>query len=741
VPSNTAKKKALTLATPLQFLKGLGPARAAAFARKGVITVQDALYYFPRRYEDRRGICGPKDLIGLPDGMSVSVLARIERQKEIPMRGRGTMFELVAMGEKGDLLTCTWFHTYKGMKEKFAPGPWAIFQGVLKNYRGAPQIVHPEVEILKEKPQPGKIEVPVSPHWGRVVPIYSRSDKLSQKFIRDTLSMILDEGLPLAPDLLPKDIRDRQQLPGIAESIRAMHFPTEEPRLDVAHTKDLPAAVRRLIFEEFFKFQLVLLMDRAGIKPEPSLPIRVKGHLAQKMRKNFPYSLTGAQERSIAEVLTDLQKNTAMNRIVQGDVGSGKTLVAFLTAVEVIENEGQVALMAPTEILAEQHYQSALKVFAGTEVEILLLTGSLNAAAKREAQAKIKTGNAHFVIGTHALIQEAVSWHSLRFAIIDEQHRFGVKQRTALKEKSPPGAFPHILTMTATPIPRSLALTVFGELDVSTIDEMPPGRQDIPTKIIKGADRHKLYNLIRKEAEAKHQCYIVYPLVNDSEKEGMEKLKSVESQFVELAAGELAGLRLAMVHGQMSAEERNGIMRAFKAHDYDVLVSTTVIEVGVDVPNATVMAIENAERFGLSQLHQLRGRVGRGTDKSFCVLVTDAAPPGARPLQPENSEAGVEEESPWIRLQVLEKTRSGFEIAEHDLKLRGPGDFFGTKQSGSPTFRLADLARDADLLAKAREEAQRIFKEDPKLEKPEHSALGNWFRQMIEEAAQTLKSG
>ncbi|MGZ3695945.1 MAG: hypothetical protein ACXWQO_17805, partial [Bdellovibrionota bacterium] len=321
MPSNTVKKKALTLSTPLQFLKGLGPARAAAFARKGVITVQDALYFFPLRYEDRRGVCTPKDLVGLPDGMSVSVLARIERNKEVPTRGRGSMFELVAMGDKGDLLTCTWFHTYKGMKEKFAPGPWAIFQGILKHYRGAPQIVHPDVEILKEKPVPGKIEIPVSPHWGRVVPIYSRSDKLTQKFIRETISNILDEALPSTPDLLPKDVRERHKLPGIAESIRAMHFPTEQPRPDVARTEDLPAAVRRLIFEEFFKFQLVLLMDRTGIKPEPSLPIQIKGQLAQKMRKNFPYSLTGAQERSIAEVLADLQKNTAMNRIVQGDVG------------------------------------------------------------------------------------------------------------------------------------------------------------------------------------------------------------------------------------------------------------------------------------------------------------------------------------------------------------------------------------------------------------------------------------
>lgn len=741
----TTKKsgaKALQLSTPLQFLKGLGPARAASFARKGVITLEDALYFFPRRYEDRRRLCEPGDLVGLPDGMQVTVLARIERHREIPLKGKNfKLFELIAMGEKGDLVTCTWFHVYKGMKEKFAPGQWAIFQGALKHYKGAPQIVHPDIEILKAKPAAGKIDVPVSLHWGRVVPIYSRSEKLSQKFIRETVSLCLEAGLPLAEDILPPAIRERHSLPDLRETLKLMHFPKELPWLDAPTTAQLPAQVRRLIFEEFFKFQLVLLMDRAGIQPEPARPIPVKGNLAKAMRKNIPFELTGAQERAISETLADLQKPTAMNRIVQGDVGSGKTLVAFLAAAEAIENGSQVALMAPTEILAEQHYQNALKVFAGTGVEVVLLTGSLARAQKEAAQEMIRSGKASFVIGTHALIQEAVTWHKLAMAIIDEQHRFGVRQRTALKEKAPKGSFPHILTMTATPIPRSLALTVFGELDVTTIDEMPKGRQDIPTKIIRGSERQKLYNLVRKEAEAKHQSYIVYPLVNNSEKEGMEKIKSVEAEFQRLQAGPLAGLRLAMVHGQMGSEERNAIMRSFKAHDYDVLISTTVIEVGVDVPNATVMAIENSERFGLSQLHQLRGRVGRGVHKSYCVLVTDSPPPGVRPSVEADSEAGVEDESPWVRLGVLEKTRSGFEIAEHDLKLRGPGDFFGTKQSGSPTFQLADLSRDAQLLETAREEAVALFREDPQLQKPEHAPLGLWFRTALDNAADTLKSG
>lgn len=717
--------------------------RAAAFARKGVVALQDALYYFPRRYEDRRRLCTPGDLANLPEGIQVTVAARIERHREIPLRGRKqTLFEVVAMGEKSDLLTLTWFRAYPALKEKLAVGSWAIFQGALKKYRGAPQIVHPDVEILPGKPDASLKGAPPSLHWGRVTPIYSRSEKLSQKFIRETMHKCLELGLPLARDLLPRALLERHALPPLAASLRSMHFPEEMPVLDAKTTTELPPYVRRLIFEEFFKFQLVLLMDRAGIQPEPAIAVRIRGHLAKKIRANLPYKLTAAQERSIAEILQDLQKPTAMNRIVQGDVGSGKTFVALFAATEALENGLQAALLAPTEILAEQHFQNARRAFEGTGIAVTLLTGSLPRAEKEAAQERIRTGEAQLVIGTHALIQEGVGWHKLGLVIVDEQHRFGVRQRAALKEKAPKGSFPHILTMTATPIPRSLALTIFGELDVSTIDELPPGRQEIATKAIPGKDRQKLYNLIHKEAEQKRQSYIVYPLVSDSDKEGMERIRSVEAEYERLRAGPLAGLRLAMVHGQMKAEERNDVMRAFKEHKYDVLVSTTVIEVGVDVPNATVMAIENAERFGLSQLHQLRGRVGRGSHKSYCVLVTDSALPGARHAPSEDkAEEGVEDESPWVRLQVLEKSRDGFEISEEDLKLRGPGDFFGTKQSGSPSFRLADLSRDQNLLELARQEAVGIHRSDPGLEKPEHAELGAWFRRTLEEAAVTLKSG
>jgi ATP-dependent DNA helicase RecG len=738
VASNISKK--VTLETPLQFLKGVGPQRSKLFARKGVVTIGDALIFFPRRYEDRRRLCQPKDLDVLPENQQVTVLARIEQAREIPLRQGKRLFEVVCMGENADLLTLTWFHTFKGQKEKFAQGQWIVATGPLKKYRGAPQIVHPDLEFLKERPK-DNVSTFKSLHWGRLTPIYSRTEGLSQKIIREVMHLALETGLPLEVDFLPKSIKQKFHLPNLPDAVREMHFPEDvAPNREELNPEQLHPAIRRFVFEEFFKFQLVLLMDRTGIKPEPGLPVTIKNRAAQKVRKNIPYKLTNAQERVIAEVLGDLQRSTAMNRIVQGDVGSGKTFVAFLLLAEAAENGIQGAFMAPTEILAEQHFQTAKKLFEGTEIGVGYLAGSLTKAEKQNAVEKIKSGEWSIVIGTHALIQESVEWKNLGFAVIDEQHRFGVRQRAYLKERAPKGKFPHILTMTATPIPRSLALTVFGELAVSTIDELPPGRTDIATKVIKGGERQRLYNLIHKEVAAGRQAYLVYPLVSDSDKEGMEKMKSVESEIKRLSDGPLKGLRLAMVHGQLKGEERNSLMRAFKNREYDVLVATTVIEVGVDVPNATVMAIENAERFGLSQLHQLRGRVGRGSEKSYCVLVTDTPPPEV--LQRHfNPEEGVEDESPWIRLRVMERTQNGFEISEEDLRLRGPGDFLGTKQSGSPTFQLADLSRDMKLLELAREEAHKTYDRDPSLELPEHAGLKKFFHSVIEEASSALKSG
>jgi ATP-dependent DNA helicase RecG len=731
--SSTAKARALSPASSVQYLKGVGPAKALALQKKGIFTLNDILYFFPLRYEDRRRLCTPQDLIRLEEGSSVTVLAEIQRVRDIPLRGKKQMLLEAIASADGALLTLTWFRSFPGLKEKLQKGGWTIIQGILKKYRGAPQIVHPELEYLSSLPQDRK--VPATLHWGRVVPLYSRFEKISQRSLRELTYGVLRSMQKQVRETLPEDLRKRLSLPALHESLWEMHFPSELPKEDPQTTEDLTPAVRRLIFEEFFRFQLVLLKEGARTKNFPGLVITPKGKMAQLLRKALPYGLTNAQERAIADVLGDLQRPTAMNRIVQGDVGSGKTNVAFFSALECIENGFQVALMAPTEVLAEQHYENAKKFLSPLGINVALLVGSKTRSEKEELYAGIGNGSLNFIVGTHALIQEKVPWKTLSLVVIDEQHRFGVKQRAALRERHSP----HILTMTATPIPRSLALTVFGELSVSTIDELPPGRQEIVTKALSGKERSRVYNLIRQEAEHGRQIYIVYPLVEDSDKEGMERVRSAEAEFQRLKAGPLQGISMALVHGQMPQEERNSAMLAFKRGEFSVLVATTVIEVGVDVPNATVMIVENAERFGLSQLHQLRGRVGRGQWKSYCVLVTESPPPEI--LNRHGSEEGVEEESPWVRLRLLEKTRSGFELSEADLRLRGPGDFFGTKQSGSPTFRLADLSRDQKLLESARMEAESLLFSDPDLAAPEHQGLRLWFDEAAAKAAGWMQSG
>lgn len=746
-PTKSEKSSTSKLEAPLRFLKGIGPQRASYFARKGIVSLRDALYYFPRKYEDRRRVYAPRELDKIPEGQHVSVIANISDKREQPLRGgKQKMLTVRARGVDAGQISLTWFHVFKGLSEKYPVGRWGVFSGILKRYQGQAQLSHPDVEILPESFIPGgdvKLEKS-SLHWGRIVPIYSRTEGLTQKLIREVIWQSLEQGLPLLPEILPASVMERQKLVSIDKAIRNIHFPENQiPDRQVTESAALDPAIRRLIFEEFFKFQLVLLMDRSELKPEKGFDLSIKNKLARQARKNLPFTLTNEQEKVISEILTDLQNPIAMNRILQGDVGSGKTIVALLTMIEAAENGFQSALLVPTEILAEQHYLNALKLLKDTGIEAGYLSGSLTKAQKAEAQEHIKSGKWKIIIGTHAIIQESISWKNLAYAVIDEQHRFGVKQRGYLKDRAPKGYFPHILTMTATPIPRSLALTVFGELAVSTIRERPPGRQEILTKVLAGKERERLYKLLRKEVDAGHQGYIVYPLVTDSEKEGMEKMRSVESEFSRLSEGPLSGMRIGMVHGQMPAAERQQRMQEFKEKKYDVLVATTVIEVGVDVPNATVMGIENAERFGLSQLHQLRGRVGRGTAKSYCVLITDAPTPAA--LAAIQARAGNEDEgydeSPWTRLEILEKSQDGFFLSEEDLKIRGPGDFFGTAQSGSPSFQLADLNRDTEILEAARSEAQEVFRKDPKLQLPEHGGFKKYFDSVIEEAARALKSG
>lgn len=697
--------------------------------QKGIHTVRDLIFHFPIRYEDRRTIHDPADLVFLPEGQFVCVEAEISRLQLVPLRGRrGRMAKLLAKGKTGTKLECSWFHTYKGMERRFPSGKRAIFSGNLRLFRGQPQLSHPEVELIDTI---GADDADgFGDNFGKVMPIYSLTQGIGQKWLRALSSRILAEFGGQIVDILPESVRRQHKLPDAKTAVFELHHPEQPLVLAPESSEHLAEPVRRLIFEEFFLFQMALMLDRPQTEAK-AVPVATSEAVLQKYAAKLPFTLTAAQKRVLHEVLGDLQKPHAMNRIVQGDVGCGKTVVALLAAAQVAEQDRQTAIMAPTEVLAEQHYREALKVFPAEQTGYL--SGSLTKIEKEKAYQRIATGQWKVVVGTHALIQKAVQWHRLSLVIVDEQHRFGVRQRAYLRSAAAENETAHLLTMTATPIPRSLALTAFGELDVSTIDELPPGRQKILTKVLGSAERHRLHKLIRREVADGRQAYIVYPLVEDSDKGGMDQLKSVVAEFDKLASGPLAGLRMRYMHGKMPYQERAAIMQAFKRGDFDVLLSTTVIEVGVDVPNAVVMGVENAERFGLSQLHQLRGRVGRGSAKSYCVLCTDVPRPAA--------DAALEDSVTWQRLQIMEQTQDGFVIAEADLKLRGPGEFLGTKQSGSPNFRLADLTRDQKLLEAAKAAAETVLAKDTKLELPGNTGLRKHFDVLFQSYQDELKSG
>ncbi|MEM6732183.1 MAG: ATP-dependent DNA helicase RecG, partial [Myxococcota bacterium] len=513
---------------------------------------------------------------------------------------------------------------------------------------------------------------------------------------------------PRRTDDAPDEVREKRDLPGLGESVAALHLPPPDAPVTALDEGDTQWQ-RRLVYEELFLLQLVVLGRRSQIALETGYPLSLEQSLDRVAASLFPFELTGAQARVLAQIESDLGRAEPMHRLIQGDVGSGKTAVAFAAAAAAAQAGVQTALMAPTEILAEQHARNALKVLPKAGVRVALLTGSMTASEKRRTLQGLETGAIDVVVGTHAVIQSSVKFKRLALGIVDEQHRFGVMQRARFLEQGREGlgATPHMLVMTATPIPRTLALTVYGDLDVSVIDELPPGRTPIETFLFREGQRSQVYKQVRREVEAGRQAYVVFPLVEESEAEGMEQLRDATSSASELADGMLRGLRIALLHGRMSADEKDRVMRAFSSHQIDVLVSTTVVEVGVDVPNATVMVIENSERFGLSQLHQLRGRVGRGEHASQCFLVT----------------RGTSSDDAWRRLNVMVRTNDGFKIAEEDLEIRGPGDFIGTRQSGLPLLSFANLARDQGVLEDSREDARILLERDPKLEDPRHAEL------------------
>jgi ATP-dependent DNA helicase RecG len=692
--------------TPIQFVKGVGPRLAQVFGSRGMSTIRDLLYFFPRAYEDRSKLTKVADLV---EGETATVQVSVISVRNIPIRMGRTILEVRCEDDTGPV-SLKWFHTPRGMENSFKMGAELSVTGTPKFFMGKVDLVHPEITWGQAKDY----------NTGRVVPIYVEIEGIPTRTLRKILWEAVENFSQYLRDDLPQSLRDKHGLPKLSDAVRFIHFPPEG-------TEDTQALVgfrtpyhSRLIYDEFFKFEYLILKRRLRMQREAAVPYEKKKTIsdANSLEKHLPFELTGDQRTSVSEILEDLSLPTPMNRLMQGDVGSGKTAVAFLSAGSILAQGGQCALMVPTEILAEQHYQNAIRIFSG-KLNVALLTGSTSNADRALLHSRLEKGEPLLLIGTHALIEEPVQFKGLDLVMIDEQHRFGVEQRRALRMKgarmngnNPNIVYPHTLILTATPIPRTLALTAYGDLAVSTLKEMPKGRIPILTKIVSNKnDLHSAYQRIREELKNGRQIYFIYPLVNESEAEGFTHYKAAVAEFEVLSKEVFPDFKVGLLHGQMKGEEKNQIMNRFKSGEIQVLVSTTVVEVGVDVPNATVLVIEHSERFGLSQLHQLRGRVGRGSDQSYCFLFT-------------HQKSG---EISKMRLDVLENSTDGFKIAEADLEIRGPGEFLGTRQAGGLPFRLANLIRDQKWLLQARDDVLEILRHDPDLLTPELSPLRRYF--------------
>jgi ATP-dependent DNA helicase RecG len=680
--------------TPIQYVKGVGPRRAKLLERLGIRTAEEALYYLPWRYEDRGSLT---PIARLTPGRFATVCGEVlALGVTTTPRHRMKIFEL-AVGDGSGILYGKWFNQ-PYLKKQFARGQRVILGGVVKvnPFQGyGLEIEHPEYEILEEE------EAAASIHTGRIVPIYRTTEGLSQRQIRAIQHDLLVQAAPRCEETLPSSLRDRLRLMDLPTALQEAHFPTLERRVDRLNRAESPAH-RRLIFEEFFLLELGLALRQQGVKQETrGIRFQPDGPLVRRLREALPFRLTDAQERALREILADMAGPHPMNRLLQGDVGCGKTIVALYAMLVAVDNGYQAALMAPTEILAEQH-AGRLSAFAErVGVELALLKGGQPKRQREKRLCRIAAGEVSLVVGTHALIQEEVQFARLGLAVVDEQHRFGVLQRATFKDK---GLSPDVLVMTATPIPRTLALTVYGDLDLSVIDELPPGRHPVQTRVYSESRRRDLYRFLEQEIAKGRQVYVVYPLIEESEK---STLKAATAMARHLQEEVFHRIRVGLLHGRMKGEEKDAVMGAFQRGEIAILVSTTVIEVGIDISNATVMVVEHAERFGLTQLHQLRGRVGRGGETAHCLLVV------RYPLSEEARQ----------RIEAMTRTTDGFQIAEEDLRIRGPGEFFGTRQSGLPDLRAANLLRDSRILALAREEAFRLAAEDPSLARPGYRPL------------------
>jgi ATP-dependent DNA helicase RecG len=686
--------------TSVQYVKGIGPRLAELLAAKDIETLDDLLHYLPFRYEDR---LNPRGISELRAGEMATVIAEVRTSGLFRTR-RMPIFQMTA-GQGRTRLKCIWFNA-PYLQDKFKPGQIvALYGKVEEDYRkGELQLTQPQFEIIGEADNASdsaEQKLAASLEIGRIVPIYESAGqgRLTSRWFRRIIHTALESLAPDLPDPIPALVRRHLSLISPREALQKVHWPDPGESIEDLLSSRTPAHVR-LIFEELFFVELGLELKRREQKAQTGIAFKLDDRARAAIKKILPFHPTAAQKRVLKEIASDMGKPFPMRRLLHGDVGSGKTIVAFEAAIIAMENGYQVALMAPTEILAQQHYFSARRILETAGYRVVLLTGSMEDDRKRETRRHIAQGNAQLVIGTHALIEQKVEFAKLGMVIVDEQHRFGVLQRFKLMKKSseervttddaPVQAEPDVLVMTATPIPRTLALTLYGDLDVSVIDEMPPGRTPIVTRCVSDERSPEVWDFVRKQVAAGHQTYVVYPVIEENEE---TELKAAMKMYKELSNRIFPDLRVAVLHGRMEPDLKEQVMRLFQKGDLDILVATTVIEVGVDVANATMMVIEHAERFGLAQLHQLRGRIGRGAAKSYCVLMT----------------GGKVSEDGERRLDAMVRTSDGFQIAELDLELRGPGEFFGTRQAGLPSFQVANLIRDRQLLEAAKREAAAVL--------------------------------
>jgi ATP-dependent DNA helicase RecG len=736
----------LTLETPLQFVKGIGPRIAQTLQEKRIATIEDLLYHLPFRYEDR---LRPQLIEDLKPGEMASLIGEVRGMALLRTR-RMPIFEMT-VGQGLSKVKCMWFHgTY--LKDRFKAGQWVALYGKVEASRSSNsfKMIQPQVEVL---PDDHDDEESKLLEVGRIAPVYETlGNKLASRWQRRVIWRVLEDLKGRIPETLPAALCRRLELPDREDALRGAHFPEAGTPMSQLQAWATPAQ-KRLIFEEFFYLELGLELKRKKFRQRQGISFETNDAVRSALRQVLPFHPTKAQKTALGEIVADMRAPEPMRRLLQGDVGSGKTIVALQAMLVAIENGYQAALMAPTEILATQHFLGARKLLERSQqhYKVVLLTGSLDEDRKRGNRRLIARGEAQLVIGTHALIEESVDFAKLGLVVVDEQHRFGVLQRFRLMQK-PNAGEPDVLVMTATPIPRTLALSLYGDLDLSVLDELPPGRTPILTRQVSDEVAGEIWNLLREQVRLGHQAYVVYPVIEGAKEDQPEldfaagdpepevaklarpaggkakssgllfkpvsppsgpSLKAATEMYQELKAGALHGLRLGLLHGRLDADEKEIIMRRFQRKELDVLIATTVIEVGVDVPNATMMVIEHAERFGLAQMHQLRGRVGRGSARSHCILMTGGK------ISPQAAE----------RLAAMVRTQNGFELAELDLQLRGPGEFFGTRQAGIPDFRVANLVRDRALLELAKIESASFVSANGEVTEEEKSKVWSRLRE------------